>query len=328
MTAARHYVILDKNFLQKENLETPRLRALAMAGCELVLIDTLIYEICSDSRIPHLWDLVQERLRPFAEQVHVWMHTAEMNRWEVANQRPIAGPQAVETTELLRKSLRDKRVLTNNKIHDIVAKTHQEREVNTIEKLSLASRSFGRFIKEQQDRNGSSSADDRNIGTLILRQLDDTDLIRLLAVNSYGDSANAGSYIPQARDITSEWIIFQSLRVNLAIIGLYIQKYGLVEQHGKKFPNTKLDADYLAALYYADALASDETTGDMFKLLDALYPSKKRITSAGLLAANLTEEEIRLRAYCRWQAGGCHGNALSDWLASESDMIHEFWRNQ
>lgn len=330
MTADPHYVILDKNFLQKENQETPRLRALAIAGCELVLIDTVIYEICSDKQIAQLWEVIQKKLRPFAEHVHVWMHTSEMNRWEIMNRRPISGPQAVETTELMRRLLRDSCGLKNSKLHSIVAEAHQEREVNTVKKLVKASRSLGKIIRERLERK-QIVANDESIGSLILRQLDDIELIQWLAKNSYGDKAKSETYFPEARNITPNWFIFQSLRVNLALMSIYIQKYGLIERPGekipKKLPNTKLDADYLAALHYADALASDETTGDMSKLLKALQPGKKQITSNKLLDANLTKEEIRLRAFYRWQAAGrSHGNDLSDWLASESELIQTFWR--
>lgn len=54
----RRLVILDKNFLQSEDRTTPRLRALARCNCEFVLIDTLIYELCSDRRLVNLWQSI------------------------------------------------------------------------------------------------------------------------------------------------------------------------------------------------------------------------------------------------------------------------------
>ena len=86
-------VILDKNFLQKEDLATPRLRALAHCGCEFVLIDTLIYELCSDTRRPALWQSIQRKMFPFADRLHVWFHTSELLRQEVTSNQSVAGPE-------------------------------------------------------------------------------------------------------------------------------------------------------------------------------------------------------------------------------------------
>jgi hypothetical protein len=102
----RRLVILDKNFLQKEDSSTPRLRALAMAGCKFVLTDTLIYEICSDSRLSRLWPSIQKKLIPFSDRLHVWHHAAEMLRREIANNKPIESPEDSNSTRKLRELVR------------------------------------------------------------------------------------------------------------------------------------------------------------------------------------------------------------------------------
>ena len=136
------------------------------------------------------------------------------------------------------------------------------------------------------------------------------------------------NHIPEAADrIDSRWFAFHNARVTLALIGIFLQKYGLTEEPGKKFPNTKLDLEYLALLHYADALASDETSGDMAEMCRWLFGStKKHISSSRLLASMPTEDGIRLDAYFRWdRGGGTHGHDLDDWLSAERELLERVW---
>ena len=115
----------------------------------------------------------------------------------------------------------------------------------------------------------------------------------------------------------------------MALIGIFLQKYGLDADPGKGLPNTKLDADYLALLHYADGLASDETAGDMATMCGWLFGSdKKRISSTRLLSSIPSEVDIRFGAYCQWVfSGQTHGHDVVDWLSSESALYEETWNN-
>src|ERR1035441_5760585 len=95
-------IILDKNFLQKEDRKTPRLRALARCGCVFVLIDTLIYELCSDKKLPSLWPSLQKKLFPFADRLHLWFHASELLNQEVTTSQAVAGPEDDAATQTLR----------------------------------------------------------------------------------------------------------------------------------------------------------------------------------------------------------------------------------
>ena len=107
--------------------------------------------------------------------------------------------------------------------------------------------------------------------------LTDGRLIRWAIRACYGNPDWPESYIPDAENrVTPSWFAFHNARSTLTLIGIFLKKYGLRESPGKKFPNTKLDIDYLTSLHYADALASDETSGDMDEMCNWLYGSNKK----------------------------------------------------
>ncbi len=106
-----------------------------------------------------------------------------------------------------------------------------------------------------------------------------------------------------------------------------IAAYRVVRSLSLMGTNTKLDADYLALLHYADGLASDETAGDMAAMSQWLFGNtKKFISSSQLLSQLPTENAIRRTAYDVWErTGRTHGHDLADWFKAESDLYEVLW---
>ncbi|MFO0939065.1 MAG: DUF2934 domain-containing protein [Gemmataceae bacterium] len=321
-------MILDKNFLQSEDRTTPRLCALTRYGCEFVLIDTLIYELCSDSRLANLWPSIQKKLFPFSDRLHLWFHSSELLRLEVANNAPVGGPEDSDATHRLRDWFRSGQVYVPGNLKAIVEDARQQREIDTMELVAPMARAFGNMIADAGRNIGRSRLPKDDLAGEVRDNLDDERLIRWVIRGFYGNPDSPENHIADAADrINSRWFAFHYARVTLALIGIFLQKYGLKEEPGKKFPNTKLDVEYLAMLHYADALASDETSGDMAEMCKWLFgTTKKHISSARLLASMLTEEEIRLEAYYRWDRGGrMYGHDLNDWLFVEHELHERAW---
>ena len=102
-------------------------------------------------------------------------------------------------------------------------------------------------------------------------------------------------------------------------------KYGEKNTPGKDFRNTKLDADYVALLHYADALATNETRGSMADMCSWFYRGSKKLFSTSDLDRILpTEETTRPEAYLVWERGGrSHGYDIANWsLAEDTYMVH------
>jgi hypothetical protein len=92
----------------------------------------------------------------------------------------------------------------------------------------------------------------------------------------HGNSDSQENHIPDAGErINVEWFAYHHARVTLAFVCVFLKKYGLSDNPGKKFPNTKLDNDYLALLHYADGLASDEAAVDMADMSRWLFGNTK-----------------------------------------------------
>ncbi|QVL30333.1 DUF2934 domain-containing protein [Telmatocola sphagniphila] len=83
----------------------------------------------------------------------------------------------------------------------------------------------------------------------------------------------------------------------------------------------------MALLHYADALASDETSGDMAEMCKRIFgSSKKHISSKQLLASMPHKEDICLDAYFTWdRRGRTLGHDLDDWLSAERALMVQVW---
>ena len=323
-------VILDKNFLQAEDESTPRLRALARCGCEFVLIDTLIYELCSDDHIPTLWQSVQKKLFPFADRLHLWFHTSELLRREVAANKPVVGPEDEFATQNLRDWFQSERVCVPTNLKKIVEEARQQREVDSMETVAPMARAVGKMIADSGRSVGVQQFSKNDLAGHIRDNMTDDRPIRWALRACYGNSELTENYIPDAENrVNASWFAFHDVRATLALIGVFLKKYGLsADTPGKKFPNTKLDMDYLVVLHYADALASDETSGDMAEMCEWLYgSSKKRFSWNKIRTLIPTEDDVRLSAYWLWDGHGrTHGYDVEDWLHAETDMYEETWR--
>ena len=326
--SATRLVILDKNFLQSEDHTTPRLRALARCGCEFVLIDTLIYELCSDARLTNLWASIQRKLFPFADRLHLWSHSSDLLRCEVSSNSPVSGPEDEEVTQRFRDWFRSGQVYVPSNLKEIVGAARQQREIDTMEKVAPMARTIGGFIAEKLRDSGTTKVSKGDFERYMRDNQKDACLMQSMLRGSYGNPELPESYIPNAESrVTPDWFAFHSARATLALIRIFLQKYGLTEKPGKAFPNTKLDLEYLALLHYADAIASDETAGDMADMCEWLYGSaKKRISSASLFASLPHDDAIRLDAYLAWDSSGRrHGHDLDDWLSAEREAFAQVW---
>lgn len=322
------YIILDKNFIQKEDRTTPRLRALARCGCEFVLIDTLIYELCSDTKLPDLWPSLQKKLFPFADRLHLWFHNSELVRREVISNHPVAGPEDTFATQVLRNWFHSKQVYVPRDLKEIVETLHRQREVDSYEAVAPMARAFGTIIADAGQQVGIERLSNVDLSERVSDNMADERLLRWSLRACYGNPASPETYIPDAENrVTDSWFAYHNARVTLALIGIFLKKYGLTEHPGQKFPNTKLDMDYLGMLHYADALASDETAGDMNEMCNWIYDTtKKRISSSDLLSALPQESSIRLAAYDVWlESGRTHGHDVADWTTAEDHLYDQMW---
>jgi hypothetical protein len=258
----------------------------------------------------------------------LWFHTAELLRREARSNQPISGPEDGFPTRCLREWFRSEQVHVPDNLKEIVNEAHQQREVDTMEKVAPMARCVGKLYNNFTTELRRRANKQEDTDSLCTQFINNQSIINWTIKACHGNPDSQENYIPDAADrIDMGWFAYHHARVTLALICVFLKKYGLSDSPGKKFPNTKLDADYLALLHYADGLASDETAGDMADMSLWLFGNtKKLISSRSLLSQLPTEEAIRLTAYDEWErAGRTHGHDLTDWFKAESELYGLLW---
>lgn len=316
-------VILDKSFLQAENSKGRRLRLLYDTGATFVLTDTLIYEICSDSE--DQWARIQRRLFPFADRLEVWHHVGPLMRDEIQHQRPIQSPVDAEGTRRLQAQFRNQKVFVPENLAEICQAFVQERERTNVDVLIAECR---QLCNLDQRYAAAAVKNDPFARQMVAELVQNPRLLEHIIQREHGNAADPEKYIQHVEQgLREEWLAYHSARSLLALYGVFLLKYGLVSQPGKDFRHTRLDADYLALLHFADGLATNESSGSLADMAQWMYCGRKLVFSTGDVdQAAPTHEEVSLKAYLEWTASGnSHGHHLSHWFHAEQQLVSQLW---
>ena len=168
----------------------------------------------------------------------------------------------------------------------------------------------------------------KNMDALMDDLVNQERMVKLWIQRAHGRPEVADVYIKGAEEgLGPEWFAYHHARSSLALWCVFMLKYGERDEPGKEFRNTKLDADYAALLHYADALATNETSGSMADMCSWLYHvSKKMFSTQGVACVLPGEDKIRLDAYSTWdREGRTHGHDLEDWLSAERSLVVKVW---
>jgi hypothetical protein len=320
-------LILDKSFLQAEARSCSRLRALRLCGCTFVLTDTLVYELCTGSRNT-LWSEAQRKLWEFADAIEVWRHTGELLKDEVATQAPQGSPLDDELTVRTKHWLQRRTEQVPVDLRSIADVARKQREVDSVDALIKMCRTFCAMCAEPYHQIRKKLSQGIDLGPQMDDLVNQERMVNLWVQRAHGRPEATDVYIKGSeKGLGTEWFAYHHARSSLALWCVFMLKYGEKDTPGKEFRNTKLDADYAALLHYADALATNETSGSMADMCSWLYRDSKKLFSTSSLDAVLPgEQDIRLAAYARWERGGqAHGNDLDDWLTAERELVVRSW---
>jgi len=327
MPAPARYVILDKSFLQAESKACRRLRALRQCGCTFVLTDTLVYELCTGSR-DSMWAEAQRKLFQFADSIEVWRHTGELLKEELAAKQPVEHPLDKVLTVRTRHWFGNRTEQVPDDLRTIAETARQQREVDSVDALIRLCRTFCEICAGPYAQVRRNLAQGKSLDAQMDDLVNQDRMVKLWIQRAHGNPESVDVYINGAEEgLGAEWFAYHHARSSLALWCVFMLKYGEKDQPGKEFRNTKLDADYAALLYYADALATNETSGSMADMCSWLYRgSKKLFSTSGMDAVMPSEDVIRLDAYFTWDRGGrTHGHDVEDWLSAEWAMMAKVW---
>ena len=214
-------MILDKSFIQAESKDCRRLQHLKDAGCVFVLIDTLIYELCTDSKNTQ-WPATQRKLFAFADRIEVWRHTDELLSMEVSAQSPTTSPIDEDATNGVRAWFQSRKVYVPSDLESICAPAKQQRELDSVETLITECLDLCRVDPTYTAKIQSAGA---SANPIIADLMQRPDFTEFLIKRQYGNQADQYWYVKGAEHgLGSEWFAYHSARSRLALYCVFMSK--------------------------------------------------------------------------------------------------------
>jgi hypothetical protein len=140
-------VVIDSSFLRSCRADGSLLLRLANRGAHLVLIDNLVYELCSTANRAQ-WPASQRKLMACPDAIQCWEHTGVMLKHERNRGEPYGSPYRSDTTRLLRALLRSDTTYTPEDLAAITEEARQQREVASVPGLFRACAACGACVPD------------------------------------------------------------------------------------------------------------------------------------------------------------------------------------
>jgi len=266
-------VIIDANYLRATDSNGHELRQLVADGFYLVLIDTLLFELCStdDKR---QWLATQRKLYHVANFIECWRHTGVLLGDEERTQCPIETPIDKDFTVQFKNLLASKQTYIPKDLYSYVALISHQRECDSVESLLRACKVHENLFLPLKQKIVNQS--NNNIDLICQDLVNSEDLIRLLI--SYSIFSLQDRVYPT-------WIAWHHYKSYIAFLCEYLRLNGTTEFNKlpastqKKWINRKHDLDYVISLAFADALATNETAGELSRYAKWMYGTSKQLIS-------------------------------------------------
>lgn len=243
-------------------------------------------------------------------------------------QAPAGSPLDHDLTALTRLWFQRRTDDVPDDLRSIADAARRQREVDSVEALIRLCRTFCRICSALYRQVRRSVAAGEDLGPQMDDLVNQERVVRQWVRWAHGRSEAVDSYIKEAEaGLGPDWFAYQHARSGLALWCVSMMKYEENDTPRKEFRNTKLDADYAALLHYADALATNETSGSLSDMCSWLYRGSKKLFSTSRLDEILPgDQDIRPAAYDRWDRRGReHGDDLDDWFLAEKAMLAQTW---
>ena len=270
-------IIIDANYILGASKDGAPFRAICKQGGRIVLIDTLIYELCSTDDT-NQWRASMNKLKAGVDAIEVWEHVSPMYRFELKKNRPYGDPLHDEKTKRTRKMIANNPQYQPADMKKLIKNYVRERERNGIVTLFQGFASWSLSAEEIRSKPG----DDEKVMQFCYDVVNHPDVIRSTAIGAIKQIAKKeGLDISINPEIVDDnWTIWHFGKSTLVVL-CDSQRQGkdtfkkIPEKFKKRLINTKHDLDYLISLAFADAIASCETTGAMSYYSKWMYDDAK-----------------------------------------------------
>ena len=258
-------IIIDKSYIQGMHRDGAPFRAMCEQGGRIVLIDTLIYELCSTDN-PYQWRASMDKLKAGVNAIEAWEHVSPMYKFELEQNRPYGGPLHDEKTKRMREMIANNPQYQPTDMKTLIKDYVKEREGNDIVTLSQG---FANWPLPTQEIR-SKAGDDEKVVQFCSDVVNNPDIIRSTAIGAIWQNMKEDGLdvLLNPEDVDCTWAIWHFGK-SLLVMLCDSQRQGedtfkkVSKTLEKRLINTKHDLDYLVLLAFADAIASGETRGEM-----------------------------------------------------------------
>ena len=268
-------IIIDSSFLRACPADGSLLLRLANRGDRLVLIDNLVYELCSTENRAQ-WPASQRKLMACPDAIECWEHTGVMLTHEAERAEAYGNPMCDDITRHFRTLLRSGNSYTPDDLAATTAAARQQREEESVPALFRASAACAACLPDLADRLRSQP----------LEQITDTCaefVCNSENIRRWMRDGSSPCPFPAER-VNEGWIAWHHYKATLAAICELLRQgspsfENLAQPAQNRWINRKHDLDYLITLSRADAIATAETAGEMYHFCRWMYRDSKTLIS-------------------------------------------------
>ena len=256
-------IIIDASYIRSASRDGAPFRAMCEQGGRIVLIDTLIYELCS-TKNTNQWPASIDKLKAGVDAIELWEHTSPMYKVELEENQPYGNPLHCERTRRIQTMIADNSQYQTADMEKLMKSYVEERESNGIVTL------FQDFANWQLPAEKIKGKAGDKVVQSCYDVVNHQDVIQSTAIGAIKQIAKKEGLdvLLNPEDVDDTWIIWHFGKSLLALL-CDSQRQGeatfkeISEKFKKRLINTQHDLDYLVSLAFADAIASRETTGAM-----------------------------------------------------------------
>lgn len=273
MSNSNPRIIIDASYIRKMSSNGAPFRTLCEQGARIVLIDTLVFELCSTSNRAQ-WPASINKLKAGVNAIEVWQHVSPMFRFELAQNRPYGDPLDKERTERLRDMIANNPQYQPSDMRTLIEDNIKEREGYGIVEL------FQNFANWElpADEIKHKAGDDDKVIDFCHYVVNNPDIIRSPAIGNLRQSMKTDGLDVSLNldDVDDSWVIWHEGKSHLVLL-CESQRRGADAMKNiskKRLINAKHDLDYLISLAFADGIASFETK-EMYYFWKWMYGDTK-----------------------------------------------------
>ena len=258
--ATNSRIIIDASYIRGMSKDGAPFRAMCEQGGRIVLIDTLIYELCTTCDT-NQWRASMNKLKAGVEAIEVWEHVSPMYRFELKKNRRYGDPLHDEKTRRIREMIANNPQYQPADMKKLIKNYVKEREDPFM--LKCLQYLVGRQpFSEEIPKKITENPWDEGVVKSCYELVNNPKNIRLVLEWILQDINTADDTWVKLNpdDVDDTWVIWHLCKSICTVSCDYRHQSDKVV---KRLANAKHDLDYLVSLAFADGIASCETKGEM-----------------------------------------------------------------